>query len=257
MAIYVTGDIHGAKDIAKLQKTAFTEGRFLTKNDFLVILGDFGLVWHPAHGAHLPHRNTLRQDSIQTRALGEEEYWLSFLSAQPWTTLFIDGNHENFDRLHAYPVCDFFGGRASRIHDTVWYLRRGEVFQIDNKTCFVMGGASSIDRQWRTPGLDWWSQEVPSPEDFAKARHNLSCHGNAVDLVFTHTCPESVKRRLPLSDMGKASKKKDIHDHTEGMLEGIAAGDLQFKHWYFAHFHIDALVNERFTSVFHKILRVA
>lgn len=75
--IYVTGDIHGEVDISKLNTQNFSQAK---EGDYLIICGDFGLIWDIK-----PSKN--------------EEYWLKWLSKKPWTTLFVDGNHENFDRL--------------------------------------------------------------------------------------------------------------------------------------------------------------
>ena len=43
--IYVTGDTHGEHDIAKLFPGAFPDGKKLTRNDYLIITGDFGGGW--------------------------------------------------------------------------------------------------------------------------------------------------------------------------------------------------------------------
>ena len=54
MAIYVTGDTHGADKfspfgvdgfINRLNMESFPEQKFMTKDDYVVILGDFGGVW--------------------------------------------------------------------------------------------------------------------------------------------------------------------------------------------------------------------
>ncbi len=103
----------------------------LTKEDYLVILGDFGLVW----GGDLEW----------------EQRWLKWLSDQEYTTLFVDGNHENFDLLYSYPVQDFMGGKASQIHDSGWWLRRGEGYTINGCKCFTFGGTLSIDKHLRIP----------------------------------------------------------------------------------------------------------
>lgn len=44
--IFVTGDLHGQIDIRKLNKRNFPIQEELTKEDYLIIVGDFGLVWH-------------------------------------------------------------------------------------------------------------------------------------------------------------------------------------------------------------------
>lgn len=250
--IYVTGDLHGSQEIDKLQPENFPEGQKLNKDDFLIVLGDFGLIWHPLR----PAQKRSLWNPNPPPMTEQEEYWLRFLSEQPYTTLFLDGNHENFDRLLAYPMKDFHGGRASQIHDTVWYLRRGEIFNLCGKSCFVLGGAQSIDMIWRTPGQSWWPQEVPSHEDYKNAQKNLRKYNDAVDFVFTHTCPESIKRQLPLDgEWSNVAEKMKFVDRTEGMLEGFLA-QIKFEKWYFAHFHLDH-ITERFISVYNSILRVA
>ena len=74
MAIFMTGDTHG--DFSRLRPAAFYEQVQLTKADYLVICGDFGGIW----------------DGSNT-----EQQWLDWLENRPFTTLFVSGNHENFD----------------------------------------------------------------------------------------------------------------------------------------------------------------
>ena len=80
MAIFVCGDIHA--DISHIsKKTMKKQNIILTENDYLIILGDFGGVWY------YPESRFYKQDV----------YLQKWLSNQPWTTLFVDGNHENHD----------------------------------------------------------------------------------------------------------------------------------------------------------------
>ena len=44
MAIFLTGDIHGNNSIEKLDDEHF-DSTGLTRDDYVIILGDFGLVW--------------------------------------------------------------------------------------------------------------------------------------------------------------------------------------------------------------------
>lgn len=43
--IYVTGDTHGCLDVKKLSIKNFKEQKSLTKEDYVIICGDFGLTW--------------------------------------------------------------------------------------------------------------------------------------------------------------------------------------------------------------------
>lgn len=82
--IYITGDTHCPIDMAKLNMENFPAQRNLTKDDYLIICGDAGIVWNP--------------DS------GEDKWWQKWLDERNYTTLFIDGNHENHQALQEYPV---------------------------------------------------------------------------------------------------------------------------------------------------------
>ena len=43
---------------------------------------------------------------------------------------------------------------------------RGEYYEIQGKTFWVMGGACSHDLEYRTPNKDWWTREIPSKQEF-------------------------------------------------------------------------------------------
>lgn len=125
--IYVTGDTHANIDIAKLNTTKFPQQKELTKNDFVIICGDFGLCWDGSH---------------------REMWWQDWLTAKNFTTLWIDGNHENFDMLYQFPLIDKFGGKVREIAPDIYHLDRGQVLAIDGKKIFCMGGARSVDKEY-------------------------------------------------------------------------------------------------------------
>ena len=79
--IYATGDLHG--NTLRFQPQYFPEQADMTKDDYMIVCGDFGCVW-----------NGDKSDDLQ----------LDRLEALPFTILFVDGNHENFDALSEYPV---------------------------------------------------------------------------------------------------------------------------------------------------------
>lgn len=37
---------------------------------------------------------------------------------------------------------------------------RGEIYQINGRKIFTMGGVLSIDKEWRTPDKSWWTKEA-------------------------------------------------------------------------------------------------
>ncbi len=123
--IYITGDCH--QDFGRFNTGIFPEQKEMTKDDYVIVCGDFGGVWN--RGGENK----------------EEKHLMDWLEGKPFTTLFVDGNHENFDRLYAYPVEEWHGGKVHKIRPTVIHMMRGQVFAIDGKSVFTFGGASSHD----------------------------------------------------------------------------------------------------------------
>ena len=123
--IYITGDCHA--DFRRFNTDNFSEQNEMTKNDYVIICGDFGGVWD------------------KDEESSGEKWWMDWLESKPFTTLFVDGNHENFDRLYSYPVEKWRGGKIHRIRPSVIHLMRGQVFTIEGKKIFTFGGAKSHD----------------------------------------------------------------------------------------------------------------
>ena len=108
----------------------FPEQAGMTRDDYVIICGDFGGVWD---GSKKEKRN------------------LDWLESLPFTTLFVSGNHENFDRLVRYPVEEWCGGKVQRIRPHVLHLMRGQIFALQGHAFFTMGSASSHDSVARAP----------------------------------------------------------------------------------------------------------
>lgn len=225
MSIYVTGDTHIPINIHKLNTTNFPEQKQLTKNDYLIICGDFGGVWDKSK---------------------EEQYWLQWLNQKSFTTLFVDGNHENFNLLNSYPVEIWHGGKIHRIKENVIHLMRGQVFEIGGKKIFTMGGASSHDKEYRKEGISWWDDEMPKKEEYDEAINNLDKHMWAADLVITHCAASSVQRQI--ADCYKCDKLTDF-------LE-IVRQELDYQQWYFGHYHIDKNINNKNIVIYNNIEKI-
>lgn len=230
MAIYFTGDIHGSLDIGKLSTAGLAQaGVKPTGKDYLVICGDFGLVW-----------NWRGQDS-------EERYWLRWLDGKPFRKiLFVDGNHENFERLNAYPVEEWRGGLVHRVADKVLHLMRGQVFDIEGVRLLALGGARSIDRAWRTEGKSWWPQEMPDEGELAQAEAALDACGRRVDAVVTHCAPTMVQYRL-----NPAFEPDPLTDYLEHLR-----GTVAFDRWIFGHYHLDRDFAGGFSALYERIVRL-
>ncbi len=219
--IFLTGDLHGDVSDARLGKRLFPEGETLSKDDFLVVLGDFGVFWH-------------------NPPTPEERRCLNVLSAMPWTTLFVDGNHENFDLLDALPSEERWGGPVGVAAKGVYHLRRGYVYDVAGFYCFAFGGGRSVDKSVRTPGVDWWERENPSREERERGIEFLEKRGWNVDLVWTHVAPSRACDKLLEEHYAFAHTGRRMeHDPLSDYLDGLAE-KLSFKLWSFAHYHVSA-----------------
>jgi predicted phosphodiesterase len=106
---------------------------------------------------------------------------------------FVDGNHEDFDRLHAFPVAKD-GTRP--VTERVRHLPRGYAWTWSGVRFLACGGAVSMDQRRRIAHLSWWPQEALTELDVRACRRR----GRA-DVVVSHDCPDRV--HLPLDDSGR------------------------------------------------------
>ena len=224
--IYITGDTHGHHDFYKLKAFA-DEHSELSLKDYVIIAGDFGGVWDEI---------TLEESLSPYRRL-------------PFTVLFVDGNHENFDLLEKYPVETWNGGKVHKISENIIHLMRGQVYNINGRFFFTFGGATSTDRYMRREGVDWWPREQPSDDDIVEANKNLEKVGFEVDYIITHTCDERALYFPPLSG-------NCFSVYPENRLLSYFDEKVKYKHWYFGHYHLDGDVNAKKTVLYQDIVEI-
>ena len=226
--IIICGDTHGTLDIQKLQLFFGEREDEYTKDDYLIILGDVGVCGFTATG---------------------ESSTRGFLRSLPVTVLFIDGNHENFSALDSYVVENWNGGKVHFIEDDIIHLMRGQVFEIGGLKFFTMGGAYSTDKDWRTAGVDWFPEEIPSYEEYEEGLKNLEKHDFTVDYILSHTAPREVAAALGYGEMSDGEIElrrylQNVADHTD------------FTAWYFGHFHTDEEVEEMFYCLYDEVVEI-
>lgn len=244
--IYITGDTHS-------NFLRFTEEKFpiqteMTKDDYIIICGDFGGVW------------TFEEESRR------EKEALDWLNNKNFTTLFVDGNHENYTRLYNYPIEEWKGGKVHKIRDSVLHLMRGEIFDVDNKKIFAFGGAKSHDIQdgilnldeeekiyeyrkrgayFRIRDFSWWDLELPIEEEMQNGISNLEKINYKVDYIITHCCPTSVQAILS----GGTYKKDYLTDYLQKISEKC-----EFKKWYFGHYHNNRQIDSKYILLYEDIV---
>lgn len=240
--IYITGDCHG--DFSRFEDEKYNN---LTKNDYIIICGDFGGIWD------------------NKRISRHEKKNIKYLTNMNFTTLFVDGNHENFNRLYKYPIIEWNGGKVHKISSSIYHLIRGEVYTIEGKKVFVFGGAESHDikdgilnenelyrtdsfdekhRSFRIRDYTWWDLELPTQEEFENGLSNLEKNYNKVDYVITHCAPNSIQREI--------NNVYPINKLTE-YLENIKK-NIKFKKWYFGHYHKNKKLRNKYVCLYDDIV---
>jgi len=241
--IYITGDTHGG--FQRFSMKYFPDQKTMCRDDCVIITGDYGGVW---------------DDSPR------ETYWLDWLEEKPFTTLFVDGNHENFDRLSKLPVRQWHGGNVHYIRPHVLHLTRGQVFEINGMTFFIMVGAASHDIQdgildpaasdfeqeywfkrrtrqrFRVKGVSWWPEELPSDEEYEEAVRNLERANWKVDCILTHCAPTSIQAKL---DRNYTPDR--LTDFLQTVMERC-----QFDCWFLGHYHQNKIIDNRFILIFNR-----
>lgn len=206
--IYVTGDTHQNINIKKLTIDFFPEQKFMTKNDYVIICGDFGCVWNGSNS---------------------DKYWQRWFDNKNFTTLFVDGNHENFNLIKQYPISEWNGGKVQFITPSIIHLMRGEIYNINGYSFFAMGGASSHDIEFRTENVSWWKDELPNDQEYENAFKNLEKHNNKIDFIISHCCSDNVQNMI---------NSNYVHDKLTNFFR-IIDETVEFKKWFFGHYHID------------------
>ena len=130
--LYITGDTHGC-----IRKWKEQIHPVLKAEDTIIVAGDFGVGgW-----------------KVEEDASVTEEQFYDWISKQPYSVLFVDGNHENFDKLYAYPVEMWMGGNVHKLRPNLIHLMRGEVYEIDGKKIFDMNESEMAIFRRRNIGI--------------------------------------------------------------------------------------------------------
>lgn len=228
--IYITGDTHS--DFSRFTEENFPIQSEMTKDDYVIICGDFGGVW------------TSEEESNREK------------DALDWL------NERNFTRLYNnYPIEEWHGGKVHKIRDSILHLMRG-----DDKKIFAFGGAQSHDIQdgilnldeeekiyeyrkrgayFRIRDFSWWDLELPTNEEMTNGIKNLEKVNYKVDYIITHCCSTSIQAML-----GGGRYKKDIlTDYLQKISEKC-----EFKKWYFGHYHSNRQVNSQYVLLYEDIV---
>ena len=197
-----------------------------TSDDYLIICGDVGVCGFST------------SDEAEARRV---------LRELPVTTLFVDGNHENFAQLNSYGVDIWNGGKVHFVESKIIHLMRGQVFDIDGTRFFTFGGAHSIDKNLRAEGITWFPEEIPTREEYEEGWNNLERVDFQVDYILSHTGPREVVAAMGYGELS------DDEVELRQYLQRVA-DNTEFTAWYFGHFHEDTEVEDTFFCLYDEMI---
>lgn len=218
--IYITGDIHGevcrvSEMIAKYE---------ITSNDIIVILGDVGMNYYGNKRGDRHRKKKLNKHGVPI--------------------LCIHGNHEmRPESLITYREDQWHGGTVyvEEEFPNLIFAKDGEVYDLEGTNAIAIGGAYSVDKWYRLQmDLHWFPDEQPSAEIKARVEKKLEELYWQVDVVLTHTCPQSytpTEAFLPGLDQSTVDKS------TELWLDTIEK-KLNYNAWYCGHWHVEKRIDK-------------
>lgn len=200
----VLGDLHG--DLQWARRAVRATAEIGVTRIFQV--GDAGFCW--------PGRDKYKFDRRLDKTLKEHCVEL----------VFIDGNHDAHSELRRLPVED---NGLALLRDQIFYLPRGARIQYAGLDIGALGGAYSVDQQWRTRGKDWWPEEEVDPSDVQR----LVAKG-PLDVLLTHDAPIGVhglesQFSLPEQTVQRANLSREL------LQEALDA--LRPRHVFCGHWH--------------------
>ena len=165
--VLIVGDTHGDPQfVSNIHRAARDH-----EVESIIQLGDFGY-------------------NFDRNLLASIGAWLDRDENHSW--FWIDGNHDQHDYIEQdiLSVVPNWNKPVAHFHERMFYVPRGAVFAVGGTNVLGLGGAYSIDKYRRSPGVSWWEQEMIRPSDMLRAVANATRVGQ-VDVMITHDAPMS------------------------------------------------------------------
>ena len=220
--LYFTGDTHG--DAERLSRNALN---MMKKGDTLIVCGDFGFLWDNTK----PEKKALKA-----------------FSRRDYNICFVDGAHENFDILNSYPVVTWNGGQAHKIDNNIYHLMRGQIFTIEGKTLFAMGGGEDPEMEPEENDDISLHKEIPTGQEMMNGIAAMERCQYRVNYIVTHEPPARTRDFLLLSS------NKSLRVTSLGAYFDALAQQAQYGKWFFGSMHVDRFVSEKQVALFRNIV---
>lgn len=237
--VFITGDKH--RDFKKLIQ--FCRKNKTTVNDTVIILGDAGFNYF----------GNKKDEKLKKK-----------LSKVKITLFCIHGNKENRPQnINTYCEKKFCDGTVffEEKYPNLLFAKDCEVYQFNGMSAIVVGGAHSVDKNFRIENdYPWWKDEEPCIQTKKLFEKVLISRNYEIDYVFTHTVPIKYEPTEMFISNTKKNKKPakrkyepDIDKSTEKWLDNIE-NKLVYRKWYCGHYHTDKLIDR--IEIMHKSIHL-
>lgn len=211
--IYITGDTH--RDFSRIYK--------LEKDidNMLIVLGDVGINYY----------------------LNEEDKnYKEYLKKHKLKLFCVRGNHEERpENISTYKEVEMFGGKVfiEEEYPNLIFAKDGETYNIDGKKILVIGGAYSIDKQYRLlHGYKWFKDEQLTKKEMDTILDKVN--GKHFDIVLTHTCPYKYEpREVFMQGLDQSKVDKSMEHFLDKIEENI-----NYDKWYCGHYHTEKQIDK-------------
>lgn len=228
----IRGDTHGSNPVGGYEE----EFSGLDEHDTLLILGDTAVGW--------PEYDN------DTLVILEE------VKNYPFTTIYLFGNHDNYDYAETLPIADngmrqvVFNGKT---YERQFIADKPMIADIAGYHCLLIPGADSHDidylfmpedmdgyrlshyqgRLSRVIGVNWWPQEAIDTTALYKLLRGRS--DEHFDLVLSHDAPAHFTNiASPHGGAGYRLRPTVGERYLEALYESI-----DYDYWFHGHFHYD------------------
>ncbi len=224
--IYITGDIHGNIEQVK----AVLDKVNCKLNNIIIQPGDSGFNYY------LDKKDKQFKDFVYNYDIN-------------WFV--IRGNHDvnpvyNDGMLITWQYGNY--GYIEKDYPNIFYAENGKVYNIQENSFLVLGGAYSVDKWYRLDhGYKWFNDEQMSKEEIERFWQSGVTE---VDTILSHTCPYScMPRHLFLSQIDQST----VDNSMENFLENVKH-KVQYKNWFFGHFHANEQIEDNMYMLYDGVI---
>ena len=224
--IYITGDMHG--DIQTFKNII---GKITCKlENTLIVLGDLGANYY-LNKTDKKFKNIISQYNINL--------------------FVIRGNHDaNPANLNYMKEIEKYKniGYIEEEYPNIFYAKNGEIYNIENNTFLVLGGAYSVDKWYRLEkGYKWFADEQMTEEE---KQNFWNKNIVKVDTILSHTCPYANR---PIHLFLTQIDQSTVDNSMENFLDEVKL-KVKYKNWFFGHYHADEKIEENMYMLYNGII---